>query len=133
MNEILNIELAMQEIERWLDYKKVSPRKREANKDSIDILADAVSTGNLVLKEDCTLVQTLNFPISSEKKTEVLEFKPRLQMKSVYQHLQGVKPSDIDARLYAYAAALTGNPKELIKNLETSDYEVVSAIVVFFI
>ena len=134
MDNKVSAEVAKLEIEKWLDHKKVSERKRESNKESIELLQDAIADGCLALNEvDFTLTQFLKVPIVSEKNTEKLIYAPRITVGKVYNHLQGLKPTDADGRLHAYAAALTSNPKELIKNLDLADYDIVTAIVVFFL
>lgn len=126
-------EVAMQEIEKWLDHKKVSANKRESNEEAIKVLAEEISAGNMVLTDSFNLEYKLKSPIKSEQPTTQLVFKPRLTIGTVYNHLQGVKPTDADGRLFAYAAALTTNPKDLIKNLEIDDWNIVQAVVVFFL
>jgi len=126
-------EVAMQEIEKWLDHKKVSAKKRESNEEAIKTLAEEISLGNMFLTDSFNLEYNLKSPIKSEQPTTKLVFKPRLTIGSVYNHLQGVKPTDADGRLFAYAAALTTNPKDLIKNLEIDDWNIVQAVVVFFL
>jgi hypothetical protein len=129
----LSPEVAMLEIEKWLDHKKVSANKRESNEEAIKTLAEEFSSGNMILKDSFELQYKLKAPIQSERATSELIFKPRLTIGSVYNHLQGVKPTDADGRLFAYAAALTGNPKDLIKALEIDDWNIVQAVVVFFL
>jgi hypothetical protein len=126
-------EVAEQEIEKWLDYKKVSPKKRESLADHIDTLIDTVCDGYLVLNDDHSLTLQLKFPIESETQTSDLNFKPRIKVNTVYNHMQGVKAGDGDGRLFANVAALTSKPKELIKALETEDYSICQAIAVFFL
>ena len=126
-------EVAAQEIEKWLDYKKINDRKREQYKDSIDALIDAVSDGVLTVDEDHNLVQSLKFPIGNEVTTSKLEYKPRLKVASVHSALQGVKTADADGRICAYIAALTSQPKGVITALDTEDYSIGQAIAIFFL
>jgi hypothetical protein len=126
-------EIGFQDISEWLDYKKVSANKREAQKDTIETLADAISEGTLVLKEDKSLEMTLKFPTEGEEPLTKLTFKPRLRTETVAKHLQGVKATDIDGRLLAYVAALTGNTKTLVGKLDTEDQSLAQAIAVFFV
>lgn len=134
MNKISR-ELAELEIEKWLEYKKVSDRKKEAYKDGIETLIDSVCEGLLVLRpEDHVLEQTLKIPIGSgDTEIKKLEFKPRIKISSVHNHLAGVKSSDGDGRLCAYIAALTSKPKDIIKGMDTEDYSVGQSIAVFFL
>src|ERR1700745_753597 len=98
---VVDAETAKAEIEKWLDNKKISPKKREIQKDTIETLVDAVSEGLLIVKEDFSLEQTLKFPTDGEISIKKLEYKPRLKIETIHVHLQGVKPSDADGRLLA--------------------------------
>lgn len=129
-------EAAAQEVERWLEYKKVGAGKREAYAGNIKQLADAISTGVLSLNEKFELVQELKFPIiSDEGKINItqLVYKPRLSVGAVQAQMSGVKAGDGDGRVNAIAAALTGQLKAIIAKLDTEDYSVVNDIVLFFI
>jgi hypothetical protein len=126
-------EVAREEIEKWLDYKKVSEKKRESLADHVDTLIETIVDGYLVLNDDFSLTLKLKFPIESEVNTTELNFKPRIKVSTVYQHMQGVKTGDTDGRLFANVAALCSKPKELIKALETEDYSICQAVAVFFL
>jgi len=126
-------DVAAQEIENWLDHKKVNERKREAYRDSIDTLVDAVSDGVLTVDAEHNLVQSLKFPTEGEVPVNALRFKPRLKMSTIHLHLQGVKTADADGRILAYIAALTGTPKEVVRSLDTEDYSIGQAIAIFFL
>lgn len=135
--EKVSRDVAIEEINKWLNAKKISDKKREFNKENIETLVDSIVEGSLSLKEeDNVLVQNLKFPIeSSDGKPAYtqLEYKPRIKMETVHLHLQNVKGSDADGRVCAYIAALTGKPKDLIKKLDTEDYSVGTSIAIFFL
>lgn len=124
---------AQKEVESWLDFKKVGEKKRESQEAQISALVDAIVEGDLVLNEDFTFVQTLKFPTSGEMPIKEFSFKPRLKLMEIHSQLEGVKASDADGRILAYAAALTGKAKQIIRSLDTEDYNVVQAIAIFFL
>lgn len=126
-------EIAKAEVEKWLDFKKVSHTKRDSYADNIKALEEAIVEGYLSLDDNHELIQQLKFPIGSEVETSELKYKPRLKESTVSLHLTGVKIGDFDGRLYAYVAALTGKPKDLIKSLDTEDYSIGKNIAFFFI
>lgn len=130
-------EQATNEINSWLDYKKVGEKKREAYADSIEALVSAVENGSLSLTPEKVLVQELSFPIGEDGKdtmaVKTLEFKPRLKISTVHNHLQGVKSTDADGRVHAYVAALTSKPKDLIRAMDTEDFSTSQAIAIFFL
>lgn len=126
-------EVAEKEIKEWLDAKKVSATKREAYKDNIETLVDAIAEGYLTkAKETNVLTQTLMFEVGEEKKINTLTFQPRLMISKIHESMKGEKSTDADARVLAYISALTGQPKGIIKKLDTEDYSVPQAIALFF-
>lgn len=126
-------EVAQADVDRWLDHKKISERKRGEYADSIASMVEAVSDGAIVVDENCQLIQTLKFPIGSEMTITRLTWKPRLNVGLVQNHLQGVRPADVDGRLVAFMAALTGQAKEIIRSLDTEDYSIGQSIAIFFL
>lgn len=126
-------EIANQEVEKWLDFKKIDSATREANQESINKLANAIADGFLVLKEDNHhFVYSLKFPIEGDEAITSLEFKARMNMREAHGRIQNIKPNDGMGMLFGYAAALTNKPVEVIKKLDSVDNSVVQAITVFF-
>lgn len=130
---VVSKEVAQVEIEKWLDCKKISERKRETTKDNTAALVDAISEGGLVLTEKNELVQTLKFPIGETSPVEKLTYKPRLTVKEVNTKMQGVKANDVDGRVTGYIAALTNLTMEEVKKLDTEDYGLAQNIAIFFL
>lgn len=126
-------EVAEREIAGWLDYKKVNASKREAYRDSIDVLVGAVSDGDIVVNEDFTLTHRLKFDTGGDEPVTQLVYQPRVRVGAIQKQLQGVKPTDTDGRVAAYIAAISDQPKAVVKNLDTEDYAICSAVVVFFL
>lgn len=132
--EKVSREVAEQEVYAWLDYKKVSTKKRESYKEHTDTLVDAIVDGYLSLnKDDMSFEHTLKFPTEGEMLLTKLTYKPRLKVQTVHLHLQNVKSNDADGRLCAYIAALTSKPKELVKHLDSEDYSIGQSIAIFFL
>jgi hypothetical protein len=129
-------DIATQEVTNWLDYKRVSPKDRAAHADSIETLTDAISYGDLVADEKNNLSYSLQFPIENgegEVSVSSLVFRPRLTQEMIALRMKGVKATDIDNRILAYASALTNVSMEVLKRLDTVDMKIAQAIVVFFI
>lgn len=132
--EKLNRESAEAEVNSWLDYKKISDKKRESYKDNIESLIDAMVEGILTLDDkEKVITQGLKFPIGEEMKVSELKYRPRITVGMVQAHMAGVKATDADGRITAYVAALTSQPKELIKKLDTEDNAVAQSIAIFFL
>lgn len=126
--------LAAQEIESWLDYKKISDRKRETNADTIASMTEAISEGVLTLDSNSyVLTHKLKFPVGTEVETKELKIKPRVKVGDIHQQMKGVKATDVDERIIAILAALTDKPKAFLKSLDAEDYSVLQNIAIFFI
>ncbi len=136
MAEVVSLDIARIELEKWLDYKKVSEAKKESSKESIDLLVDAISNGSLVLADNLSLIQTLDFPIKDKDGRDAyktLEFKPRLTVGDVHSNLQGIKATDAAGFIIGYVAALISQPKEFVRKLDVQDYGIAQAIALFFV
>lgn len=125
--------VAEQEIEEWLDKKKVLASVRELNKDSIDLLVDVICEGHMVKKDNGELDYTLLHPFGEEEKVDRLTFKPRLNDKMLKPFLNGVKTNDGEGRLLAYIAALTNTQRAILENMDSVDKKVAMAVVIFFL
>lgn len=136
MAKKINLKTAEVEIKRWLDYKKVKGKKRESLQDNIDNMVDSIVDGTLVLQEDFKLVHTLSFPLKNERGEVTIKeliYKPRLQVRDINVKMKGLKPTDADGRIIGYTRALTDQPAEVIKSLDTEDNTLAQHITGFFL
>lgn len=137
--EFISEEMAIAEMNKWLDHKNVSQRKRnkKETKQQIETLIDAICDGDLTLDEDFNLVQTLRNPVKDKEGKQIvletLTFKPRLLLEDVESHLMNVKSTNTIGMLAAYTAALTGKSSSLLKKIDTDDNKTAQAIVMFFL
>lgn len=130
---MIDIETAQQDIQKWLDFKKVSEKKRENLNDSIEAITNAICEDKLILTESNEFVQKLSFPVGEEKIIDSLKYKPRITIGNIQDNMKNVKPGDSDGRISAYIAALTGQPTAVIKKMDSEDYSVAQAIAIFFL
>jgi hypothetical protein len=136
--EKVDVGIAKNEVEAWLNNKKVSAKKRSLQRASIETLIDAVQYGVISINhESMVITHTLNFPIKDtdgEVSLSELVFKPRTDVSEIKLRTKGLDPSDDGTgRLSAVAAALTGKAVGLIEKLDTEDTTIVQAIAIFFI
>jgi hypothetical protein len=125
---------ATAEVTGWLDKKKVYETTRELQKDSIDILIEAVMRGDLKLNpETFVFTHTLLEPESVNNEIKELTYKPRLNDKMLKPYLNGVKTTDAEGRLLAYVSALTGQVKGVLESLDSADKKIMLSIAVFFL
>jgi hypothetical protein len=124
--------IAKKEVEKWLDFKKVSSRKREEYKAYIEALTYAVQDGDLILNEDNSFTQVLKFPLGDGSVKE-LTYKPRVTVSELRDATKGLAAGDAEGRLAAYCAALTNQPKGVFYGLDSEDNGIAQAIAIFFI
>ncbi len=127
-------DVAKAEIDAWLDQKKVYESTREAYKDNIDLLIDAMMNGDLT-RNDSTNVLTHKLLFPDELGNEVIsiDYRARLNDNTLKPYMQGVKAGDADGRLLGLAAALTSQPKALISKMDSADKKIMTAIAIFFL
>lgn len=133
MTDVISREKATEEVDSYLNHKKISQRRREGDlKNAIESLIDSICEGTLVLKENFVFEQKLKFPPEGLD-FQTLEYKPRVPVKTIHLSLQGVKSDDADKRVAAYIAAITSKSKAQITSLDTDDYSVGQNFALFFI
>lgn len=126
-------EVATNEINGWLDKKKVYDATRETNRESIEILIEAMTKGDLSLNDKGEFTHKLLFPDALNGAATEFKYKARLNDDMVRSHKQGIKANDFEGMWAAYGAALTAQPKKLINLLDSADKKIFNAIVVFFV
>lgn len=132
MKEVVALEAATKEIENWLDFHKVTPLQKDAFKDSIAALVEGVQYGMLTLKDNA-FTQNLLVPFGEEEKVTVVNYKARITYFELEEKLKGVAAGDGNGRVIATLAALTGQPKQILKMLDKADKRIANSIVVFFL
>lgn len=129
-------EVALKEVEKWLDYKRVDEKKRVDSKDNIEALADAISFGYLVLDKDFNLIHSLKFPLLNEDgsvASKEFKYKARLKMGDIQVKTQNIKATDFLGLVSAYIAALTDSNSGVVKQLDSEDGRIAQAIATFFL
>ena len=128
-------ELAQIEFNKWATAKKIKESSRESYKVIEEKIIEAICEGILILNDKLEWEHTLEFPIEGEgiKSTSILTYKLRIATGVLNVAFKGIKPDESDERLVAMIAALTGEPKGIIKALDTStDYSIASCIATYF-
>lgn len=128
-------EIAQKEVEQWLDYKQVETSKRESYKDNIETLVNAIVAGRIVIdsEKQYKIQHNLKFPFGEDVKIVSFDYKARLKVNEVTKAMQGVKATDISSMIGAYLSALSGQPKAVIGNMDTEDYNVAQSVAIFFL
>lgn len=130
MNELVTQEVATKEVNAWLDYKKIRPKKREQFKDSIESLIDGVVQGTLSINGNFEITMKLAFPIQD---VQEVTFKSRLQERESREIFSALKGgNDTDNRITAKFCALTGKGIGFQGQLDSVDMGMAQEIIVFF-
>jgi hypothetical protein len=125
-------DVAEEEIEVWLDKKKVFQETRDKYKDHIEVIVEAMMNGVLQLNEKMEFHHTLLFEIGEGGAIDHLDYLFRANDKIIAPHMKGVKNDDVDGRLNALIAAITKQTRGIISNLDTVDKRIATAIGIFF-
>lgn len=131
---VIPTEQAQEEVNNWLDHKKVSAGKREKQKPHIEVLVDAICDGTLKLDPDFSFTHTLKFPVGEGAEAlKQIKYKPRITHGEVHVYLQKCKSDDAHGQVMAYIQALTKQPKDLLSRLDSEDHAIAQGFAVFFI
>lgn len=143
-------EIAMEEFQGWLDYKKtkmtlvmegaeVTEEKigdiDEDNKAAMAIV-EAIMSGDLVVNEDMSLTYNLAFPIRDENQSVVLNkltLKPRMNAFEVQKATKGISQDEPFKLFIGYVHVLSGEVKGLVNKLDSIDFSLLQKIVGYFL
>ena len=130
--EKVELKQAKDEFKRWFDAKKLPEYLLEKKADDKDVIIAAIQSGNLVLNDENTFTQVLNFPIKDGQVAE-LTFAFRITEGELAAASKGLRPDDLIGQLpIAYVAALTSQNRGVIRAMDTVDLNVGKAIASFF-
>lgn len=144
----INQESALIELEKWYNFKRIKPSKRETkvvkikDKDVIQlkneititspmpVIVEAIMEGDLVLQEDFSFKHKLNFPIGNTKE---LVYKPRLKSGDIARKLNGIDATNATVLINTYAALLADENTGVIAGLDTEDNRVAQSVAMYFL
>jgi len=127
---------AEEQIEKWIDFKRVKKSIRKRNEEQEKILIEAIEYGDLNIEDDMSLTYTLLEPVKTKEGDIMLDkltFMPRIRKEQLNRKYSGIKTTDADGRLLATIAALTEKNTGLIGKLYTEDISVCESIAVYFL
>ena len=126
-------EIAEQEVNSWIEHKKMSNKRKEEKKDSIESLISYVQEGIISVDPSTfEIIQNLNFEIGEQIKIPNLKWKPFGNVGRVQLHMKNVDSTDFTGNCIAHACAQTGQSKNIINNLDSEDAVVMKVLAVFF-
>ena len=129
---------AQKEVNEWLSKtRRMSDAKMESQKDAIEALVEAVSSGNITIDpESGKMTQKLVFPVKNDTggvELDTFEYSARLRYKDVKSHLKGVKNDDGMGMVHAHVCGLVRKPMAFIDNLDFYDLNIARSIAALFL
>lgn len=125
-------EQASDEVDAWLDYKRVRATKREEKDDHIQGMIECVEDGIFVINDDKSITFFVQFPESIGNTTELV-FKPRITDDDIAVYFKKMDKKDPMSYILARKAALTGVNSSILKKMDTEDSQIADHITAFFI
>lgn len=127
----INYDTASEDVTRWLDAKKISEKKRQALSTMSDNMIDAIMEGKLIVEDDNTLTQILDFPDAG---TEKLSYKLRISPIDLEGPKKLVKGDSWDDNLTRTIMAITNTNVNVVRKLDSStDRAIAESIATFFL
>ncbi len=142
--QVITLEKAQEEVQKWLDYKRLDVyfleeanegehKTTEGTEDEIRAAQDMVKQfirGTLSLNEDFSITHKLMFPISENVKE--ISYAPRVAVAKIQAKMRGVKKDDMMGFSIAQIAAITNENTSILRNLDSIDMRVAQTICSFF-
>jgi hypothetical protein len=129
MNTQINKETATEEVNKWLETMRITPRKRDGKTEQISKLIEMVMYGEVSFNEQGNPVQKLEEPLPNY---EELVYANRIKVDGLIS--KGKLESSVDAftTTCIMISSATGISVALAKKLDMKDLEVPSVILSFF-
>ena len=130
---VINRETAEKEVNSWVEYKRLSDKKKKSLGGNIRGLVDGVMDGSLELDpETMVFTHKLKFPLGVNGQIKELKYSPRLSMDVVEDQLMDVRAGNTMGTSFAYIAALSGQPRGVIKKMDQEDHSLADLFSFFF-
>ncbi len=131
----VNQEVAQEDVNEWLDAKRIPNHKRESNENLIEDLVQNVVNGVLIVSKE-KIVHNLMVPLENgegEVTITQLEYKTRMTVEEYHNSQKGVKTGDVNGMLLGIVSGLTNQNKGVLKKMDTGDWGICSTIATFFL
>lgn len=125
-------EIATEEVNGWLDYKRVRPSKRQEKEDHVQGMIECVEDGIFVINEDFTITFNVLWP-EEIGNIKTLTFKPRISDREIDNYYKRLDKKSTTSFILARKAALTGINTTILMNMDTEDSTIADHITAFFL
>lgn len=128
---------AVEEINDWLKFKGIRRSVKEENESTIDDLAECMVDGLISIDPETKVItQKLTFPLVGPEGNKIaseFKFKPRVPVKALHINYKGINPKDTDAKLLATIETFSDESKNVLNQMDPTDYGVTQMIAVFYL
>jgi hypothetical protein len=129
MNTQINKETATEEVNKWLETMRITPRKRDGKTEQISKLIEMVMYGEVSFNEQGNPVQKLEEPLPNY---EELVYANRIKVDGLISKGKLESSADAFTTTCIMISSATGISVALAKKLDMKDLEVPSVILSFF-
>lgn len=129
MTNQINKETATEEVNKWLDTMRITPRKRDGKTEQINKLVEMVMYGEVRFNEQGNPVQKLEEPLPNY---EELVYANRIKVDALISKGKLEGGTDAFTMTAIFISAATGISVALAKKLDMKDLEVPGVILAFF-
>lgn len=127
-------DIAEKEVNDWLSRIDFSEGQRADFAANINIMVNAVSNGSVSIDPVTNEVtQKLKRPFGKEEKISQLKFKTDITISEINTYKKGVDADADNRTTIAYICASSGNLASVIEQMNARDFNVSTAIVLFFV
>lgn len=132
MAEVVGITVATAEVDKWLEYMDVLPEQKAKDgvQEAVNRLIAAVQSGMLVFNPDETVTQKLKYPLGESGATSEMVYDFRFTVGDYAKKTKGVFES-LDLALVKLEL-IGKHPKMVFEKMKRSDFQLASALTVFF-
>ncbi len=126
----LTREKALNEVEKWLDIKRIRPSVREEQKEAIEGMVECFELGIFSMNDE---TNEITHKLQFESSISELTYKTRINSAQFSKYSRKLKAGDTQGFINAKIACLTGQNTTIIANLDHEDSKIANQIAIFFI
>ncbi len=127
---VMTRETAVKEVNDYLSFKGMRPKRRKEKEESIDVIIDCVEDGTVSIDPETRILKhKLIHPI---KGTKEFNYKARINQGKIATRLRMSSSSDGHSAIACYVAELSDNNITFVGMLDTEDNVISNAVAMLF-
>lgn len=132
--DVVTEKVAEKDFDKWISA--IKPPKRivkEGEKTTRLDIVEKIMSGDLVVGDDGVLKLKLSTPLEGGRPIDSLSFKTRFKTHEIRKQVKRIEPGDSYGMLMAHASVLTDVEVQVMGQFEKTDFNIISAIVSYFL